>query len=166
MSTIENLLLSQAVFVWITAVSLSGSSASDNLFPAGMTTQMVSAPCTFGSSAGFFHYVTSLVPTTPLHDQFLSWFMEHSSLMLERGQGWDLSPGPPDIRNFLPCECRNENGVSEYEPWAEALTEWRKELKERRQNGWWETLPTTNRQWNRLLPVKTNFYFVTHEKYI
>lgn len=55
---------------------------------------------------------------------------------------------------------------SEYEHRAEALTEWRKELKKRRQNGWWETLPTTDRQWNRLLPVKTNFYCVTHEKYI
>lgn len=77
--------------------------------------------------------------------------------MLGRGQGWDLSPDPPDIRNFLPCECRNKNGVPEYEHQAEALTEWRKELKKRRQNGSWETLPTTDRQWNRLSPVKTNF---------
>lgn len=31
---------------------------------------------------------TSLVPTTPLHDRFLSWFIGCSFLMLGRGQGW------------------------------------------------------------------------------
>lgn len=102
---------------------------------------------------------TSLVPTTPLHDRFLSWFIGCSFLMLGRGQGWVWAHVPLISGTFFPVSSRLSTQ-------AEALTEWRKELKKGRQNGSWETPPTTNRQWNRLLPVKTNFYFVTHEKYI
>lgn len=113
----------------------------------------------FCASTRFFHYMTSLVPTTTLHNWFLSWFIGCSSLMLGRGQGWVWAHVPLISGTFFPVSSRISTR-------AEALTEWRKELKKGRQNGSWETPPTTNRQWNRLLPVKTNFYFVTHEKYI